>query len=222
MSSGESGFTVTLDASPVRTPAGALLELSGEGLARAVAEEWQAQGDDILPHTMPLTTLACTAIDRVGPRRAEVIDEALKYAGADLLCYRAEDPPELAERQRRCWQPVLDWVRQAHGAELRVTTGIVHVAQSPEVVEPLRRTLEACQDLELTALFTVTAASGSLVIALALAAGRIDADEACQLSQLDEGFQNERWGEDAEAMTRRGNIQQEIHAAATFLYLTRE
>lgn len=215
-------FAVTLDGAAARTPAGEPLAFPGEALARAVADEWRAQEDEVRPHAMPLTRLAATAIDRVGRQRAGVVDGVARHADADLLCYRSGFPRDLAERQRACWQPLLDWAAETHGARLRVTDDITHVAQPRGAVESLRAAVEALDDLELAALSSVVAASGSLVIALALAAGRIDAEEAFAASRLDEDFQIERWGADDEAADRARALGDDIRAAATFLALARE
>jgi len=212
---------VTLDGRAVCTPGGHVLAVPTEALARAIAGEWEAQGGEVRPHTMPMTRLASTAIDRVGPHRRAIIDQTLAYGGTDLLCYRAAGPPELVERQRAAWQPLLDWAAEACGARLGVTTGVTPVAQPAGALEALGARIEALDDWALTALAGVTGAAGSLVVALALAAGRIDAGEACAVSQLDESYQLERWGGDADAAARLRRLHADIHAAAAFLALAR-
>lgn len=212
-------FAVALDGRPARTPEDTELALPSPALARAVADEWRAQGETINPESMPLTRLAATAIDRIGAGRRGVIDQVLKYAGTDLLCYRAETPEELASQQHECWQPLLDWAADALGAPLRVTAGVSPVAQPEASLRALRTSVEALDDMELAVLSTVTAASGSLIIALALVCGRVGADEAFEVSWVDETFQISRWGEDAEAEDRRRRLRGDIRAAADFLGL---
>lgn len=218
----DAGFAVTLDGRPVRTPAGTPLALPGRALANAVADEWRAQEDEIRPHTMLLSRLAGTAIDRMGRERSGVVETVVRYADTDLLCYRAGFPRDLAERQQASWQPLLDWAAERHGATLRVTTGVAPVDQPRQAVESLRRAVEALDDLELTSLASTVAACGSLVIALALAAGRLDAEEAFAASWLDETYQSEKWGEDEETAARGRVLHDDIHAAAAFLALARE
>lgn len=217
----DGGFTIALDGRPVHTPRGAPLAVANRDLARAMAEEWAAQKDDIQPHTMPLTRLANSALDGVAARRDDVIEHVVDYAATDLLCYRADGQPELAARQQERWQPLLDWVAGDHGAALAVTDGVVPVAQPEAALEALREAVATFGDLELAAVSSATAASGSLVVALALAAGRIDAEEACEVSQLDEAHQAGKWGEDPEAAERRRNLRDEIEAAAAVLRLCR-
>ncbi len=213
------GFSVTLDGRPVRTPVGAPLVLPTEALAAAVAEEWLAQRETIQPHTMPLTQLAATALDRVAPRREAIIGQALSYASTDLLCYRAEAPPDLIDRQEAGWQPLLDWLSEACGATLEATQGIVPLRQPAAALDTLRDVLAELCDLELTVLVTAMQTSGSLVIALALVRGRVDADTAFELSQLDESYQIERWGADEEAAERRRRLRDDMRSAAAFLAL---
>lgn len=216
---GQGGWTVQLDGRPIKTPAKVLLTMPHRLLAAAVAEEWDAQGTEIVPATMPLTRHANTAIDRVAPQRDPVIDEMAAYGGSDLVCYRAEAPTALVVRQHGAWGPLLDWLEVRHGARLIVTEGISHIAQPPEALARLRTALASHEDVVLAALHTLTTLSGSLVIALALADGRLDAEGAWAAARVDEQFQIERWGEDSEATIRATNQRAELAAAARLLDL---
>lgn len=212
-----SGFAIALDGKPMRTPARAELVLPTRRLAEAIAAEWGAQGDMIKPAEMHRTQLAATAIDRVGPNREAVIDEIAAYGGTDLLCYRAEEPQSLIERQNAVWQPHLDWCAVAYDAPLAVTRGVMHKAQPAPSLEALRRAVAAYDDMHLTALHTATSLLGSLVLGLALVTRRIGPDKALAASLVDEDFQIERWGEDAEAMRRRAAVRTELAAVDDFV-----
>jgi chaperone required for assembly of F1-ATPase len=215
----EAGFSVQLDGRDIRTPRQAVLVLPSAGLAEAVAGEWAAQGERIEPATMPLMSLACTAIDQVAPNRGAAIGELLDYAGSDLLCYRAEHPGALVARQAGVWQPLLDWAARDLDAPLRVTCGIRHEPQPEDALAALRRTVEALDDLSLTALDCATRTSGSLVIALALHRGRVGADAAFEAAELDATFQIELWGEDPEATRRRAAVCADLAAARSLFEL---
>jgi chaperone required for assembly of F1-ATPase len=171
--------------------------------------------------TLVLTGLAWTAIDWVGAGREGVVDELAGFGGHDLICYRAEAPADLIARQGAQWQPLLDWAADALGAPLAVTSGIVSIEQPSETLAALRRAVANRDDFELTALNAVASAAGSLVIGLALVAGRLDAAAAFDAAQLDESYQIERWGEDPEAARRRTAIKADIETAARFLALLR-
>ncbi len=209
----EGGFAIQLDGREVRTPGQAVLVLSSAGLAEAVAGEWAVQGERIEPATMPLMSLACTAIDQIAPNRGAAIGELLDYAGSDLLCYRAAHPEALVARQAEVWQPLLDWATRALDAPLRVTCGVRHKPQPNDALAALRRAVEALDDFSLTALDCATRASGSLVIALALHRGRVGADAAFEAAELDETFQIELWGEDPEATRRQTAVRADLAAA---------
>ena len=216
---GGAGFRVLLDGKAVKTPAKAEMALPNQALAEAIAAEWQAQGEEVESRSLVLTGLVWTAIDRVGPGREGVVDELAGYGAHDLVCYHAETPADLAARQRAQWQPLLDWATRALDAPLAVTTGVVSIEQPPEALSALRRAVAARDAFELAALGAAAAAAGSLVIGLALAAGRIDAAAAFDAAQLDESYQIERWGEDPEAARRRAAIKADLAAAARFLAL---
>jgi chaperone required for assembly of F1-ATPase len=213
------GWGVTLDVRALRTPGKNELRLPSAALAAAIAAEWDAQREQIRPATMPLFRLAATAIDRTATQRDLVVAETANYAGTDLVCYRADHPPALSALQQAVWQPLLDWAAQRYDAALAVTTGIIPAAQSSAVLRAFRAAVAAQDDFHLTALHTLTVACGSLVIALALMEGRLDAEAAFAVSQLDETFQIEAWGEDSEAAARRHALAADIAAAARFIAL---
>jgi chaperone required for assembly of F1-ATPase len=215
----DDGHVVRLDGKPVKTPGGRLLAVPSSALAEAMIAEWNGQGEMVIPATMPLTQLASTALDRVGPERAHIIAELMKYAGTDLLCYRAEVPLDLAERHAREWQPLLDWAALTLDASLMTTTAMLAIAQPPQTLAALERFLGGADPWRLTAIQSATAAMGSLILALALAEGRLTAEQAFALSQLDETYQIEQWGEDEEAAERRAELRQDIAAAAGLLAL---
>lgn len=217
----EGGFQVALDGKPLRTPARAPLVLPQRALIDGVAAEWDAQAGTIVPHGMPLMQFVSTAIDRVRPQRQRVAAEVAQYAATDLICYRAHSPVELVARQLRVWQPLVDWAGMRFGAPLAVFTGVMPGPQPLGALQALQVAIEGLGDLELTALQAVTGACGSLVIALALMEGRVDADQAWAASQLDETYQIEKWGEDAEAASRHRALLQDIRNAARFLELSR-
>jgi chaperone required for assembly of F1-ATPase len=213
------GWGIALDGRPMRTPGRAELVVPSAALAEAIAAEWDAQQGDIRPATMLLTRLAATAIDRTATQRELVVAEAASYASTDLVCYRAEHPPALIARQQAVWQPLIDWAMRRYDAGLAVTSGVVPQPQPPAMLKAFAAAVAAQDDCRLTALHTVTAACGSLVIALALLEGRLDAEAAFAASQLDETFQIEAWGEDAEAAARRRTLAEDIAAAARFVQL---
>jgi chaperone required for assembly of F1-ATPase len=167
-----------------------------------------------------LTRLAGTAQQRIAPDPAPTIDAIARYAESDLLCYRADTPPALVERQTREWQPWLDWAAQRYDAPLRVSSGVAYVKQHRGAIAALRTAVAALDVPALTALGIAVPALGSLVLGLALAEGRLDAATAHALGTLDELFQAEAWGEDAEAAARRANIAADIALAERFLRLT--
>jgi chaperone required for assembly of F1-ATPase len=216
---GDHRWGVALDGRALRTPGKNELCLPSPALAAAIAAEWDAQKGEIRPATMPLFRLAATAIDRTAAQRGLVVAETANYAGTDLVCYRAESPPALAALQQAVWQPLIDWAALRYDARLAVTTGIIPAAQSPTALRAFAAAVAAQDDFRLTALHTLTAACGSLVIALALAEGRLDAEATFAASQLDETFQIETWGEDAEAAARRQALAADIAAAARFIAL---
>jgi chaperone required for assembly of F1-ATPase len=208
---------VLLDGRPLRTPAKWALALPSAELAAAIAAEWRTQGETIQPDAMPLTRLASTALDRMPGLRAAAILEVSGYAATDLLCYRAAAPLDLVQQQGEVWQPLLDWAASAYGARLAVTTSILPANQPEVAVGRLRAAIESFDDWPLVGVHAATTALGSLVLGLALAERRIDAEQALAASLLDELFEIERWGRDAETERRHQALRRDVEAVAVFL-----
>lgn len=215
----EGGYAVLLDGKSIKTPGGRAMVVPTATLAEAVAEEWRAQEEQVRPSSMPLTQLASTALDRVEPERPHITAQLMNYAGTDLLCYRAESPADLVVRQTATWQPLLDWAAQALDAPLVTTTGLAAVEQPAHALGALEGHLNGMDVWRLTAVQSSAAAMGSLILALALAEGRLEPDTAYEASQLDETYQIEQWGEDWEAADRRAALKADIQAAGRFLAL---
>lgn len=218
---GDGGHRILLDGRPMRTPAKAVLVVPTRALAEAIATEWDAVPDkaDINASHLPLTRLAATGLDRVTTQRARVIEDTAKYAGSDMLCYRASEPESLVKRQQKIWQPLLDWAAERYGARLIVVEGLAFVEQPADAVGRLFDVVAMHSDLGLSALYNLTHISGSLVVALAVAEGHLAAADAFAAAQLDELYQVERWGEDPIATKRHEGIRHDIEAGARFLAL---
>jgi chaperone required for assembly of F1-ATPase len=223
---GDGGFQILLDGKPMRLPGGGTLALPTAPLARAVAAEWQAAGGGVGGETsfdqLPLTRIAGTGQQRIAPDPEPVVLQLARYGESDLLCYRATGPAALVQRQHEGWQPWLDWAERRHGARLRVTAGITHVPQAPDALALLAAAVAAHPPLGLAALGVAVPALGSLVLALALADAALTPAEAHALSILDELFQQEQWGTDAEALDRRRKVADDIEAAGRLLDLLRQ
>ena len=202
----EDGFAVLLDGRAPKSPAGAPLVLPTRAIASLVAEEWDAQQTSIVPSTMPATRLAFTAIDRTPHVRQGLAAELANYAGSDLVCYLAESPSTLVERQTKLWRPLLDWARDDLGVELEQTRGIAHLDQDAAALARVEALAADLDDFTLTGVAHAAGLLGSAVLALALQRGRLNGEEAFVLSRVDEAFQEERWGVDAEAAERAGAL----------------
>jgi len=220
------GWEIRLDGKPMRLPSAAILVVKQRPLAQAIAAEWQAagggKGGEMSFNDTPLTRLAGTALERIAPDPDPTIDAIARYGESDLLCYRAEAPPKLAQLQAERWQPWLDWAVRTHDAALRVTEGVGFVKQHHDAVNALRRAVAACSPDTLAGLGIAVPVLGSLVLGLALASGALDAQTAHELAMLDETFQSEQWGEDEEAAERRAGIAAEIGLADLYMRLTRD
>ncbi len=217
----EQEHVVLLDERPAKTLQGATLSAPSQTLAEAIAAEWRDQPDCIDRTTMPLTGLANSAIDRVGRNRGQVIDHILGFGRSDLVYYRAEAPAALAVRQKALWDPLLDWALAKHGLRLMADAGVSYIEQPVDAIVRMQELVPAFDDFRLAPLDLVASLTGSFVIALALAEGHLTAEGAFAAAQLDEIFQAEKWGHDAEAEMRRTQLLAEVKSAERFVQLLR-
>lgn len=215
----QDGFGVSLDARPLKTPGGAPLLVPTEPLAAAIAVEWDALEEEIRPDRLPLTRAVNSAIDRIAPRPAPVIDAISEYGGSDLLCYRATSPEGLVIRQAEAWDPWLTWSARELHAPLVSVAGIVHQPQPDASLAALRAAVASHRTIALAGLYGLVSLSGSLVLGLAVSRGALSPETAWDLGRLDEIWQAEHWGLDAEAEAAAAASRAEFLNAAQLLAL---
>ena len=195
----DGGYSVLLDGRGVKTPAKTSLVVPTAALATAIAEEWDAQEGTIDPTSMPFTRSANAAIDKVTQQFDEVVNLLAEYGETDLLCYRADAPIELKQRQAEAWDPLLEWAHAEFGAKLSTATGVMFLEQPAASLDPLKSALLDQSAFQLTATYDLVSISGSLILGLAVCKDKISAQQAWDLSRIDELWQIEQWGEDEEA-----------------------
>ena len=210
---------IRLDGKPVRTPGRRPLTLPQPALAGAVAEEWRAVGETVDPRLMTLTGLANAAIDRIEPDPSTFAASLAAFAESDLLCYRADSPQALVERQAALWDPLLDWARTRYDVHFEVTAGIMHRPQPPATLTRLRDAVTARSAFELAGLSPIVTISGSLVAALALIEHAATAEAVWRAAELDEDFQAEQWGRDPLSEAALESRRRDFDAGVRFLGL---
>ena len=209
VAAGEAGFGILLDGRNLRTPQGRVFQAPTRAIAEQVAEEWAGQGETIELADMHANRLANTAIESIPQSREAVADQVAQYAGADLTCYYAEDPAALVERQTAAWGPVLERAAAEEGLTFVRATGIVHRDQPPETLARVRALALELDDFALAGLAFGVSLFGSVVLAVAVLRGWLAGEVAFELSRVDETFQEEKWGVDAEAAERTERLRGE-------------
>jgi chaperone required for assembly of F1-ATPase len=216
------GYAVKLDDRPVKTPGKADFVVPSNALARAIAAEWDAQEGEIDPRTMPLTRLANSAIDKVRPQRSAIADMLAEYGGNDLLCYRAEGPAALIERQAVAWDPLLAWARDTHGVALEVQTGVMPLSQPEASLARIGALTHALDPFDLMAFHELVTISGSWVLGYAVMTQTHEAEAIWTVAHLDELWQEEQWGEDELAQAASAARRDDFLTAERFATLARD
>jgi chaperone required for assembly of F1-ATPase len=218
----DTGFAIQLDGRTIKTPSSEALVVPTEPLARAIAAEWNALGDEIDPAKLPLTKIANTAIDGVRAREREVHDDIARYIGNDLLFYRAETPEALIARQVKAWDPILQWFSETFGAEFRTTTGIMPIEQNMISIAKTASALTNETAMSLASLHLMTTLTGSALLTIAHLKAHLTIDEVWHATHIDEDWQIEQWGHDDEAAERRARRRNELQNFADFFAMLRQ
>ena len=192
-------FGITLDGKPIKTPTKADLLVPSLALAEAIAKEWDAQGENVEPKSMPMFQFSLTALDRVAPQRHKIIDEIASYGASDLLCYREAQDRNLKQHQHEIWQPYLAWFEEQFEVSLLVTEGVMPISQSQKAVKRMGEIVATYDDFALAGLHSLTTLTGSLVLGMAVAKGYVSAEKVTAAAFLDMRWQQEKWGPDKEA-----------------------
>ena len=211
VSAKDDGFVVQLDGRTLKTPGKKILVLPSERIAKVVAAEWEVQGDEIVPTTMPCTRLCNVAVERDGESRDELINEARAYAGTDLLCYRRNDPEAFAKRQTEQWNPVLEWATK-QGIDLKTTDSLIAISQDEAALDAVATYANSLNDLRLTLLVHFISVFGSAILGIAVMKRHLTGAQAFKLSRLAEDWQIEQWGEDEEAKAVADALAAEVDA----------
>lgn len=217
------GYTVRLDGKNIKTPLQHPLIVPTAAMAAAMAAEWDAQAKEILPATMPLNQLVNTMLDKAnGHERAAMNAEIVKYAGSDLLCYFATHPADLVARQEAVWHPLIGWMLDEHGIVFNTVQGIRYIHQPEETIAAVQEKVEALSPAEFTIVQAAAGLTGSVIIALAIAAGRLGAQQAFEAAGVDETYQLEKWGEDKIARDKLNGLLAELETLEKFRFLMRD
>ncbi len=163
----DQGFQLFLDDKPVRTPAKQIFFIPDQTSANVIAKEWESQGEEIIPASMPVSQMTMTLIDRVVPHRAALEEEILNYIDTDLICYRADEPEQYKKAQEEKWNPFVGWFKQKFDLELQTTSGLAPLTQSPEIHQAIKDHVHKLADAPFMAFYLATLGTGSIILALA-------------------------------------------------------
>lgn len=213
----DGGFGVALDERTLRTPGGVVFVAPTRALAELCAGEWAAQGEHIIPATMPVSQYAFATLDWTAKNRAQICDYVAKFGETDLCCHRAEAPADLAVKQAELWDPLVAWGGAKLGVAPPVVAGILAAEVDDASIDTLRAHAAALDDFRLTGLAQASGLAGSALIGFALAHGELSAAEAFEAAALDNVWSLEKWGDDEEARVRLDRQRAEFEAIARYL-----
>ena len=213
----DEGLCLALDQRVLKTPKGAMFRAPTRALADAMALEWSAQGEKIMPSSMPLTQLAFAAIDWTRPAREERAQYVASFGETDLCCHRAEGPPDLVARQARVWDPLVAWASDTLDVNLPVVEGVVAAVLAPSELRKLKAHALLLDDFALTGLSQAAGLAGSALTAFALVHRKVSGAEAHGVATLDEEWSLQHWGEDAHARARLEGLRAEFDALGRFI-----
>lgn len=188
-------YEINLDSRKLKTPLGKVLQVPIEPLAIAVATEWDAQEKNISFQTMHMTGLCNTALDNPTKKTKESLaDYIVGFLESDTICYRQEEPMELAELQRNEWDPVLEWFCKRYDVIVNPTSCIDGLIVPQLSKDVLTRHLLSYNFWSLTGMQYAVEALRSIILTLVTVDRLLSTEKAATLSQLELEFQISRWG----------------------------
>jgi len=161
-------FGVELDKRATKTPSKAPVLVASRELAQLLADEWQAQDSHIDAASMPAVRLVNSAIEGGEKTAGALRDEVIKYAGNDLMLFRADSPEDLVQLQQQYWDTVLAKMASHFRVRFEPVIGIIHRDQPRNTLARLAQSLADADHFALTALVSVTSLTGSGLLAVAL------------------------------------------------------
>jgi chaperone required for assembly of F1-ATPase len=215
----DGGYAVTLDGKSPRTPGMKTVVVPTQAVAEAMAEEWAAQAEFIDAQTMPMTRIVNSAVEGGEAAMPALAAEIVKYAGNDLLLYRAETPESLMRKQEEMWDPLLVALARTFDVAFQPTFGVVHQEQPAANSVKLGAVLAGEPLLSLTAINVITSITGSGLLAIVLRHGLADAEQVWAAAHVDEDHNVANWGEVEEITVRRGKRRREFDAAVRLVTL---
>lgn len=218
----DGGWQVQLDGRGIRTQGGAQQVVPNEQLARALAAEWEAQGEELDPKSFTFRDMADYAIDKVTADRSATLAAILPFAETDTLCYRADPDEALFKRQQDLWEPLVCAREAASGVRFERVSGIIHRKQPDATLAKLAQELEALDPFTLAAVQTIASLTASLVIALAALDDGADADRLFAAANAEQDWQAELWGWEYSAEDDRAIRLAALRSAMEFARMARE
>jgi chaperone required for assembly of F1-ATPase len=145
--------------------------LPSYSLALAVAAEWDAQTDSrkgIEPVTMPMMTLASTAIDQVAVDPQPIINNVMKYLHTDSALYFTNETDRiLLSKQREHLTPAIDWLSKTLDVKVETTRDVAtKLVHPPKTVDKIFKIIQNMDNFTLTCLQCATMECKSLVLGL--------------------------------------------------------
>lgn len=215
----DGGWQVLLDGRGVKTVKGSAQIVPREELAKALANEWGAQTEQLDPKKLPMRDMADYAIDLVAADPADLAERLTAYGDTDTLLYRADPEDALFAKQEEVWEPIVAAFEARKGVTLKRISGIIHHDQDAGALATLRARIERLNAFEMAGLEAMTTLCASLIIGLSALEDSSEAAGLWRAGSLEEEWQAELWGRDEEAEERRVKREADFLRACEFTQL---
>ena len=203
-------YLLNINNKSLKTPDGNIIELPSMKLAKILLKDYESSFKSKPLNIVRPIKITNTAIDKIKPNNIFYINEITDNLNNDMICYFANSPVELVDLQNKEWLPLINYMESSYNIELIYTSKLFSINQKPDSLLKLKNILNEINIFKLSAIYTLSQITKSIIISLALVNNKISAKKAFENSNLEELYQISKWGKDEEAFDRLNTIKVDI------------
>ena len=203
-------YLLNINNKSLKTPDGNIIELPSMKLAKILLKDYESSFKSKPLNIVRPIKITNTAIDKIKPNNIFYINEITDNLNNDMICYFANSPVELVDLQNKEWLPLINYMESSYNIELIYTSKLFSINQKPDSLLKLKNILNEINIFKLSAIYTLSQITKSIIISLALVNNKISAKKAFENSNLEELYQISKWGKDEEAFDRLNAIKVDI------------
>ena len=187
-------FLIYLDENCLKSDQGNNIKVPAR-LADEIVREWNTDGKINSIKNSFFTKFCFSVIDMNKKDRESALSQLIAYGNCDPICYIADEPKKLHIKQKKLYDPLIDWAQKALSIKLNTGAGLLFIEQPLPNSGNIKKFLEELDNFHLTIIHELTKTLGSLFTSLALHNNIISSELAWEVANVEDNFRIDVWGE---------------------------